>query len=141
MDENEGLETAALRELEEETGVTSCKMVQTGSYGDPGRDPRGHTITVAFMAWAPSRASCNIKAGDDAAEAEFYQVKRLPKMAFDHMKIISDAWARCSFLSEASGSSVSVIDTATNQKLGDYEDGGATMAALATLRPLEVDNI
>lgn len=39
------------------------------------------------MAWAPSRASCNIKAGDDAAEAEFYQVKRLPKMAFDHMKV------------------------------------------------------
>lgn len=33
VDENEGLETAALRELEEETGVTSCKMVQTGSYG------------------------------------------------------------------------------------------------------------
>lgn len=54
--------------------------------GDPGRDPRGHTITVAFMAWAPSKASCNAKAGDDAAEAEFHPVTRLPTMAFDHLK-------------------------------------------------------
>lgn len=56
--------------------------------GDPGRDPRGHTITVAFMAWASSRASCRARAGDDAAEADFFPVKRLPKMAFDHLKVV-----------------------------------------------------
>lgn len=55
--------------------------------GDPGRDPRGHTITVAFMAWAPSRAACNARAGDDAAEACFFPVERLPSMAFDHLKV------------------------------------------------------
>lgn len=55
--------------------------------GDPGRDPRGHTITVAFMAWAPSRAACNARAGDDAAEACFFPVERLPTMAFDHLKV------------------------------------------------------
>lgn len=55
--------------------------------GDPGRDPRGHTITVAFMAWAPSRAACNARAGDDAAEACFFSVERLPSMAFDHLKV------------------------------------------------------
>lgn len=41
---------------------------------------------MAFMAWAPSKAACNARAGDDAAEAEFYPVKRLPHMAFDHLK-------------------------------------------------------
>ncbi|CAM9628713.1 unnamed protein product, partial [Hapterophycus canaliculatus] len=87
VDQNEGLEAAALRELEEETGVTGRRMVQTGAYGDPGRDPRGHTITVAFMAWAPSRAACNARAGDDAAEARFFPVNRLPSMAFDHLKV------------------------------------------------------
>lgn len=55
--------------------------------GDPGRDPRGHTITVAFMAWAPSKAACNARAGDDAAEARFFPVERLPSMAFDHLKV------------------------------------------------------
>ena len=197
VDQNEGLDAAARRELEEETGVTNCAMVQTGAYGgfrpcstsarlmksapknrshrrgpaeranreacvllskpttplawhysrvcsdevqpprdrrglqrgsgsslcvfmlncrcphlprprpwtdrptaantsvhrpflyagDPGRDPRGHTITVAFMAWAPSRASCNARAGDDAAEARFFPVDRLPSLAFDHLKV------------------------------------------------------
>ncbi|CAM9948269.1 unnamed protein product, partial [Discosporangium mesarthrocarpum] len=87
VDENEGLEAAARRELEEETGVTGCAMVQTGAYGDPGRDPRGHTITVAFMAWAPSVEACRVQAGDDAAEAQFHPLNHLPKMSFDHLKV------------------------------------------------------
>lgn len=38
------------------------------------------------MAWAPSRSSCNARAGDDAAEAEFFPVEHLPHLAFDHLK-------------------------------------------------------
>lgn len=41
---------------------------------------------MAFMAWAPSRSSCNARAGDDAAEAEFFPVEHLPHLAFDHLK-------------------------------------------------------
>ncbi|CAM9581587.1 unnamed protein product [Sphacelaria rigidula] len=140
VDENESLETAALRELEEETGVTSSKMVQTGAYGDAGRDPRGHTVTIAFMAWAPSRDSCNAKAGDDAAEAQFYPVKSLPKMAFDHMKIISDSWARCRFEVGANAASGVVIDRATDQTLGVYEVEKSTVEELAALIPVEAES-
>ena len=44
-------------------------------------------MTVAFMTWAPSRSSCNARAGDDAAEAEFFPVEGLPPLAFDHLKV------------------------------------------------------
>ncbi|CAM9816287.1 unnamed protein product [Ascophyllum nodosum] len=141
VDKNEGLLAAARRELEEETGVTGRALVQTGAYGDPGRDPRGHTVTVAFMTWAPSRASCNARAGDDAAEAEFFPVKRLPKMAFDHIKIISDSWARCQFHPEASvdGESrdLTVLDRASGQALGVFPSSGVSAETLGLVKPEE----
>ncbi|CAN0344493.1 unnamed protein product [Ectocarpus fasciculatus] len=129
VDQNEGLDAAARRELEEETGVTNRTMVQTGAYGDPGRDPRGHTITVAFMAWAPSRAACNARAGDDAAEACFFPVERLPSMAFDHLKVITDSWARCRFGATDDGGGVSVEDKASGQALGEYPASSSSGAA------------
>eukprot|EP00903_Cladosiphon_okamuranus_P013253 g12358.t1 len=148
VDENEGLDAAARRELEEETGVTNCAMVQTGAYGDPGRDPRGHTITVAFMAWAPSRAACNARAGDDAAEACFFPVERLPTMAFDHLKVIKDSWARCKFgaaYSSGGGddggvNGVTVEDRASGQTLAEYapaSGAGLDADALGSLLPAE----
>ncbi|CAM9462014.1 unnamed protein product [Ectocarpus sp. 12 AP-2014] len=129
VDQNEGLDAAARRELEEETGVTNRTMVQTGAYGDPGRDPRGHTITVAFMAWAPSKAACNARAGDDAAEARFFPVERLPSMAFDHLKVITDSWARCRFGATNDGGGVSVEDKASGQALGEYSTSSTSCAA------------
>ena len=74
--------------MEKESNTPFCPCFLLLCFeGDPGRDPRGHTITVAFMAWAPSRAACNARAGDDAAEASFFPVERLPSMAFDHLKV------------------------------------------------------
>ncbi|CAM9587294.1 unnamed protein product [Scytosiphon promiscuus] len=149
VDQNEGLEAAALRELEEETGVTGRTMVQTGAYGNPGRDPRGHTITVAFMAWAPSREACNARAGDDAAEARFFPVESLPRMAFDHLKVITDSWARCRFeaTSPTDGGNdsggVTVGDRASGQNLADYAAPPSSVPAgmgaqdLALLLPAE----
>ena len=48
VEENESLERAASRELKEETGIEQAALEQLGAFGDPGRDPRGHTVSVAF---------------------------------------------------------------------------------------------
>lgn len=75
VNENEALPRAALRELDEETGVSSGKLVQLGAYGDPGRDPRGHTITVAYVTYLMAQPT--ISAGDDAAEADWIPFRSL----------------------------------------------------------------
>ena len=75
VNENESLERAAARELSEETGITGARLEQLGAFGDPGRDPRGHTVTVAFMTFLVAEAA--ITAGDDAAAAEWHSFRRL----------------------------------------------------------------
>ena len=75
VNENESLERAVARELAEETGITGTKLEQLGAYGDPGRDPRGHTITVAYLTLLLAEAK--ITAGDDAAAAEWHSFRRL----------------------------------------------------------------
>lgn len=69
---NESLEETAARELREETGLTGLELTQLGAYGDIGRDPRMRIISVAYMAVLSQHVS--VQAGDDAAEAAFYQV-------------------------------------------------------------------
>lgn len=103
VNENEGLERAAHRELAEETGLTGTRLQQIGAFGDPGRDPRGHTITIAWATFLVTEAK--IKAADDAAEAEFVPLrslaiegatgkKRTVRLAFDHGKIVARAYER-----------------------------------------------
>ena len=92
VDENESLEAAATRELQEETGLSRAKFQQIGAFGDPGRDPRGHTVSVAFTALLKSKG--NAVAADDAKDVGWHKVKRLPKLAFDHKKIIAAALKR-----------------------------------------------
>jgi 8-oxo-dGTP diphosphatase len=93
VDENEPLAKAALRELEEETGVKRVTIEQLGAFGDPGRDPRGHTVSVVFVGFASAEAH-PVVAGDDAALAEWHPVAKLgrrggsPKLAFDHGHIV-----------------------------------------------------
>lgn len=93
VDENEPLDQAARRELAEETGLTGVPLEQFGAFGDPGRDPRGWTVTVAYLA-RPSSAVTELRAGDDAARVAWFDVNQLPPLAFDHENIIKKALSR-----------------------------------------------
>ena len=77
VNENESLERAAARELHEETGlsVSASKLEQLGAFGDPGRDPRGHTITVAYVIYSATETAIN--PGDDAVEAKWIPLRAL----------------------------------------------------------------
>ena len=84
---NEDLETAAIRELKEETGVKDVYLEQLKSFGDPSRDPRMRVITVAYIALIPSSA-IPLQASTDALEVKWFAVASTPKLAFDHHEII-----------------------------------------------------
>lgn len=88
VDENESLENAAKRELQEETMVDNIELEQFKSYGNLGRDPRGHTISVIFHAKVSN--NIKVKAGDDAKNAGWFPLNKLPELAFDHNKIIRE---------------------------------------------------
>lgn len=90
VDENEPLDQAARRELLEETGLSDVPLRQFGAFGDPGRDPRGWTVTVAYLA-VLARQTTAFKAGDDAARAAWFDVGHLPPLAFDHDRIVAGA--------------------------------------------------
>lgn len=89
VDKDESLEDAAARELLEETGLGNIHLEQIGAFGDPGRDPRGHTVSVAFSAMLDNRRFAN--AADDAADAAWHPALRPPKLAFDHKRILTAA--------------------------------------------------
>jgi 8-oxo-dGTP diphosphatase len=90
---DEDLTTAARRELGEETGLDgpAGHLEQLGSYGDPGRDPRGRVVTVAYLALLPDLPSPT--AGTDAAAAEWAPIGRRG-LAFDHDRILADGVER-----------------------------------------------
>lgn len=90
---DESLGQAALRELREETGVANVYLEQLYSFGDPGRDPRGRVVTVAYYALI-SADSSPLAAGTDAAEANWWPVNKLPPLAFDHRTILDYALER-----------------------------------------------
>ena len=85
--ENEGLEAAAERELAEETGVSDVYLEQLFTFGAPGRDPRGHVITVAYSALIPSD-NLNLQASTDAEGVAWFGIDKLPDLAFDHDEIL-----------------------------------------------------
>ena len=90
--DGESLEAAALRELEEESGVRDVYLEQLYSFGDPARDPRGRVVTVSYVALiAPDRP---LAAGTDASDAAWYDVDSKPPLAFDHGKILKVALER-----------------------------------------------
>lgn len=93
VDPKESLDDAATRELEEETGVTGAFLEQLYTFGARDRDPRGRVITVAYFALV-NRAACKVRAGSDAARAEWFDVRELPALAFDHAAIVEKAVAR-----------------------------------------------
>jgi 8-oxo-dGTP diphosphatase len=93
VDMDESLEDAARRELFEETGVRAGKLAQLHTFGDPKRDPRGRTISVAYLAVVDPK-KIEPHAGDDAAQTAWHSLRRPPKLAFDHAEILAAARER-----------------------------------------------
>lgn len=84
---DESLEDAAKRELKEETGVRDVYLEQLYTFGNLNRDPRGRVITVAYMALV-NLDKTNLNASTDVSEAEWFSIKKIPSLAFDHKKIL-----------------------------------------------------
>lgn len=87
VDPGETVESAAIREVREETGLDVELVRQFHVYSEPGRDPRGHTVSVVFV----GRAEGEPRAATDAAEARVFPKDDLPEpLAFDHDRILAD---------------------------------------------------
>ena len=99
MNMDETTEQCAIRELEEETGLKVSKVYQIGAYSKVDRDPRGRTVTVAYLAIVDEPIAVNGQ--DDAAKAQWFPLSAFldkpsgkaerPELAFDHDEIIPDA--------------------------------------------------
>ena len=89
MNMDETTEQCAIRELEEETGMKVSEVHQIGAYSKMDRDPRGRTVTVAYLAIVD--APMAVKGQDDAAKAQWFPLLALPELAFDHDEIMRDA--------------------------------------------------
>ena len=87
----ETVEAACRRELLEETGLEAGALRLVGVYSDPARDPRGHTVSVVYLAQLEHAAEP--RAGSDAAGAEWVADWRKHKLAFDHAQILADTEA------------------------------------------------
>lgn len=84
---DEELDDAAARELAEETNLKGVDLEQMHTFGKVGRDPRGRQITIVFIGFTDEN-NANIRAGDDAAQARWFDIHDLPQnMAFDHDEV------------------------------------------------------
>jgi 8-oxo-dGTP diphosphatase len=83
----EKVEDAARREAKEETGLDIRLLRLVGAYSDPSRDPRGHVVSISYLALG----SGALRPGSDASTAEVFSPEKLPELAFDHAEIIRDA--------------------------------------------------
>ena len=89
MNMDETTEQCAIRELEEETGMKVSELQQIGAYSKVDRDPRGRTITVAYLVTVNHPIA--VTGQDDAAKAQWFPIDALPQLAFDHEDIMRDA--------------------------------------------------
>ncbi|MBN1540384.1 MAG: NUDIX hydrolase [Candidatus Thermoplasmatota archaeon] len=89
VDYGENTQEAVLREVFEETGLNCTVLELVSVASDPGRDPRGHTISIIYRLQV--MGDHIPKAGDDASEAGWFDTSDLPSMAFDHEDIIKSS--------------------------------------------------
>lgn len=89
LEDEEPLEEGAKRELKEETGLQIFEVYQLKAFGNPGRDPRGRTISIAF--WGEVFSEEKVEGSDDAKDAKWFDLENLPELAFDHKQIIEFA--------------------------------------------------
>lgn len=92
--EEESLETAVQRELLEETGIEVNYLEQLYTFGEPDRDPRQRIVSVAYFALVKSASYQQLKASTDAEDAQWFNIAKLPSLAFDHKKILQLAIER-----------------------------------------------
>ena len=90
LEMDETLAAAARRELMEETGVAAATITPLGPWDAVDRDPRGRTITFAYLA-VVVKSRVHPKAADDAAEVGWFSLRRPPEMAFDHRDVLAAA--------------------------------------------------
>jgi len=90
VDIDETLENAALRELEEETGITGIKLKQFYTVDKVDRDPRQRTISVVFTGHSPSK-NISYSAADDAKNVAWFNINEIEELAFDHNEILERA--------------------------------------------------
>lgn len=83
----ETVEEAARREVMEETGISASLVGLVGVYSDPDRDPRGHVVSVCYLA----DGSGELRSGSDASDVRIFRPDELPELAFDHARMIRDA--------------------------------------------------
>lgn len=90
VEDDEDLDDAASRELLEETlvSISSKNLVQFKAYGKPSRDPRGRTVSVVYFVEVDKEMEAI--AADDAKEVAWFELDKLPKMAFDHSEILNE---------------------------------------------------
>ena len=91
VEEGEQVAQAAPRELREETGLQVDSLELLGVYDTPGRDPRGWTVSVVYLARVHEAGE--VAGADDASEARWFPAAELPVLAFDHALILADALA------------------------------------------------
>ena len=89
VDMDETLEEAAQRELEEETGLRKIELKQMHAFSSIDRDPRGRTISVVF--WGIAKKGLVPVSGDDAIDARWFEIEKLPELAFDHNEVVKMA--------------------------------------------------
>lgn len=90
VDYGEKVEHAAIREAKEETGLDIELNNIVGVYSDANRDPRGHTVSVVYMA---SIVGGQLKSDSDAKDVQYFEISELNNMdlAFDHKQILNDS--------------------------------------------------
>lgn len=93
VEDGERLREAARRELTEETGLEVGELELLGVYDTPGRDPRGCTVSIVYLARLDAEEPA-VEGADDAADARWYPIDALPELAFDHDTMLADTRSR-----------------------------------------------